>query len=164
MSGKTTLAMWMAKDIRSKTGRPILVLDPYKNPDWQADFITNDVEKFKEFAKANRSCQLFIDESGRNIGRYAGEMSFFATESRHYGHVSTFISQRAQQIDRNVRDQCTRLFLFSITKKDAEVFADDWVDDSLRNAYLLSQGECLAKLKFKPVVKINAFNLAKSVP
>lgn len=150
------------KDIRSKTGRPILVLDPNLDPGWEADFITDDPEKYKTFVLENQGCQLAIDESGETIGRYAKEMTFLATRSRHFGHVATFIGQRRQQIDRNVCDQCSRLFLFSVSKKDSEIFADDWVDDELLNAFTLERGECLAKLKFKPLVKINAFNLSEN--
>ncbi len=154
----------MGKEIRQKQNRPILVLDINNDPGWEADYITDDPEKYLIFVKANRGCQLFIDESGESIGRYAKDMMFLATRSRHFGHVATFIGQRAQMIDRNVRDQCSRLFLFSVSRKDAETFAEDWVDDGLHKAYELERGKCLAKLKFKPIVEINAFNLAKTMP
>lgn len=137
-----------------------MVLDPNLDPEWEADFITDDAQKFLTIVKANKGCELAIDESGETIGRYAKHMGFLATRSRHYGHVATFISQRAQQIDRNVRDQCTRFFIFSIAKSDCKIFAEDLVDDELLHAYQLQQGECYAKLKFKPAVKLNVFDLA----
>lgn len=135
------------------------MLDPNLDPGWEADFLTDDPEKYREVVKQNSACELAIDESGETIGKYAKDMMFLATRARHYGHVSTFIAQRSQQIDRNVRDQCSRLFLFSVSKKDAEIFAEDWVDEELEKASQLDAGICLAKRRFKKIVEINAFNL-----
>lgn len=157
MSGKTTLAKKMIAKKCELTERPLLVLDPNLDPEWQADFMTDDPIKFKEVVKANKGCELVIDESGEMLGRYAKDMAFLATRSRHYGHVATFITQRAQSLDRNVRDQCTRFFIFSIARSDCKIFAEDLVDDNLLDCYNLSQGEYYAKMKFKPAVKLNAF-------
>lgn len=145
--------------IRAEKGRPILILDPNLDPGWEADYITDNPEDYLTFAKANFGCQLGIDESGETISRYAKDMMFLGTRSRHYGHVATFISQRTSQLDKSIRDQCSRLFLFSVSKKDAEILSEDWVDDDLKEAHLLERGNCIVKMKFQPISKINAFNL-----
>lgn len=157
MSGKTTLAKKIVKRKCELTDRPLLVLDPNLDPDWDADFMTDDPMKYKDVVKANKGCELVIDEAGEMLGRYAKDMGFLGTRSRHYGHVATFITQRAQSLDRNVRDQCSRFFIFSIARSDCKIFAEDLVDDELLNAYDLAQGEYYAKMKFKKAVKLNAF-------
>lgn len=155
MSGKTTLA----KKIIAKSNRPCIVLDPNFDPEWQTDYIYDDKEKFLEIVKYNQSCDLVIDESGETIGRYAREMAFLATRSRHYGHRAFFITQRAQMLDRNVRDQCTNIFLFSVAPSDAKIFAEDFVDDLFLEAPTLARGECIAKKRFSPARKINVFDM-----
>ena len=142
------------------TERPLLVLDPFLDPKWQADYITDDPEKYRAFVKANQDCELVIDEGGKTIGRYAKEMTFLATDSRHYGHVATFIAQRRQQLDRNVADQCSRIFIFSVAPSDAKIFAEDFVDKAFLECPDLEQGWCVAKRRFKPAFKLNVFDLA----
>lgn len=159
MSGKTTLAKKLLHKKRDTTGRKLLVLDPNLDPSWQADFMTKDAKEFLEVVKSEKSCELAIDESGEMIGRYAKDMGFLATRSRHYGHTATFIGQRAQQIDTNVRDQCSRFFVFSISKKDSQTLAEDLVDDEILSAYELPQGECLFKKKFSPIKRLNVFHM-----
>lgn len=157
MSGKTTMAKRLVKQKREMTNRGILVLDPCLDPEWGADYLTDDKAEFLRVVKENRSCDLVIDESGETIGRYAKEMAFLATRSRHYGHTSTFIAQRAAQIDRNVRDQCTTLILFSVYKADAQSLAETFNDDLLLGAAELEAGGCFIKERFKPARKINIF-------
>lgn len=158
MSGKTTAAIKMLHKIRAATSRPLLVLDPNLDPRWEADFITDDPEKFKTFVFANKGCELAIDESGETIGRFAGDMMVLATRGRHWGHRCTFISQRAQQIDKNVRSQCTTLLCFSQYKDDAKILAAEFVDPEIEKAYLLKKGEYYLKRRFCDILKLNAFN------
>lgn len=157
MSGKTTIAKKIVQKKIELTNRPLLVLDPNLDPEWNADFMTDNPDDFLELVKANQSCEIVIDESGETIGRYSKQFGFLATRSRHFGHVATFITQRAQSLDRNIRDQCSRFFIFSIARSDCKIFAEDLVDDKLLDAYNLKQGECYVKLKFQPAFKINAF-------
>jgi hypothetical protein len=119
--------------------------------------MTDNPEDFKKIVKANTNCNIVVDESGEMIGRYAKDMGFLATRSRHYGHIATFISQRAQSIDRNVRDQCTRFFIFSQSKADGKLLAEALVEDEFLKCHELVAGECFAKIRFKPAVKLNVF-------
>ena len=59
MSGKTTGAAKILKNLREETERPLLVLDPNLDPQWQADYITDDNDKFKRHLYANEKC-LFV--------------------------------------------------------------------------------------------------------
>lgn len=144
---------------RGLTNRPLIVLDPNLDPRFEADFMTDDPETFLKYVWDNESCELAIDEGGETIGRYAKDMAPLATRGRHFGHACTFIAQRCQQIDTNVRNQCTTLLLFSVSKKDAELLAAEWVDDTLLNAYKLDKGAFYLKRKFSPTILCNAFNL-----
>ncbi len=150
-TGKTTLAFKIAA-MQKQKGRPILVLDPDKRREWNADFITADPEEFLEVCKVNQSCALFIDESGQTIGRYAGSMQWVATNSRKWGHKAHFISQRATQIDVLMRTQCSNLFLFKQSVNDSKILAQEFVCPQLMEACNLKKGEYLAKVGVDGVV------------
>lgn len=144
-SGKTTLAFNLAREYK-ESGRNVLVLDPDLRKEWNAHFITDDPEYFLKVVKMNKSCALFIDESGQTIGRYAPEMEWLATQSRKWGHKAHFITQRASQISPTLRNQCTNLFLFKQSPTDSKILACDFVADELKNAHKLKQGEYLVKI------------------
>lgn len=144
---------------KQATNRRILVLDPNYDPRWQADFITHDINKFDKAVFSNQSCEIIIDESGEMVGKYAGDMMRLATRSRHFGHCLTLISQRAQMIDKNMRDQCSTLYCFSQNFDDAKLLARSFNDDKLSNANTLRAGEFYCKKRFKKIVKLNVFDL-----
>lgn len=133
------------------------MLDPLNDPEWEADYQTDDNEEFLNVMYQNRSCALFIDESGQSIGRYAQEMAACATQSRHFGHKAYFISQRAVQLDRTVRDQCTTLFVFRVGHNDAKVLAEEFGYEELKEAHKLKKGECFVVTRFDPPKKLNVF-------
>ncbi len=143
-TGKTTLAFKLAAKYKLK-GTRILVLDPDMRKDWNADFITDDPEKFLQVCKLNQSAALFIDESGQTIGRYAGPMQWVATNSRKWGHKAHFISQRATQLDVLMRTQCSNIFLFKQSVNDSKILAAEFVCPELLGACNLKKGEFLMK-------------------
>lgn len=136
-SGKTTLAKQMASSYRRK-GRPVLVHDVLLSK-WDADFVTDDMSLFMKNAQENHNCMLFIDESSEAIGRYNRETFWLATRSRHQGHVAHFILQRYADINKTVRDQCSRLFTFRISTYDAKCLCDDWANEKLIGASRLDK-------------------------
>lgn len=105
----------------------------------------------------SRNCALFIDESGAAIGRYAGPMHALATQSRHMGHKAHFFVQRGSLLDKTVRDQCSILFLFRVSKSDAKTFADEFGWDELEKANALEPGECYKVTRFSPPEKFSVF-------
>jgi hypothetical protein len=143
-TGKTTLAFKIAA-MQKAQGRKVLVLDPDIRSAWNADFITDDPEYYLATVKLNKSCALFIDEGGQMIGRYAGAMQWLATNSRKWGHKAHFIAQRATQLDKTIRTQCTNLFLFKQSVGDCKVLSDEFVCHSLMSAYSLKKGEFFCK-------------------
>lgn len=155
-SGKTTLAKQMIQAYKTK-GIKTLVLDPLQDPEWQADFQTDDPALFLRAMYECRSCALFVDESGAAIGRYAGEMQKLATQSRHFGHKAHFITQRGAQLDRTVRDQCSTLFVFRTGATDAKTFAEEFGYAELSTANQLQKGEAFKVTRFSAPEKINVF-------
>ena len=130
-SGKSHLSKVLAHKFRD-SGKGVLVLDPMHDAGWDCDFKTADKDEFLEVVKLNKECALFIDESGQEIGRYNQEMFFLATQARHWGHTSYFISQRAQSVNKTVRDQCSTLYAFRQSKSDADILAGEFAQEKLK--------------------------------
>lgn len=145
------------KAYRAK-GIKTLVLDPLQDPEWGADFQTDNNDEFLRVMYESRQCALFIDESGSSIGRYAGAMQVVATQSRHLGHKAHFFTQRGAQLDRTVRDQCSILFIFRVGNMDAKTMSEEFGYDELKDANLLGKGECFKVTRFSPPEKIKVFS------
>lgn len=140
LSGKTTLAKRLAADYRAH-GIKVAVLDPLGDPEWQADYRTTDPDEFLAVFWQSRQCACFIDESGDAVGKYDEAMQKTATRGRHWGHRVHYLTQRGAQLSRTVRDQCSSLFLFTTSLKDAKLHAEEWNKDDLAKAHTLRQGE-----------------------
>ncbi len=126
LHGKTYLVKKLVKHLLS-TGRfdGCLVCDPNCEPKsvWPAVYTTDDPMKLKAVALRNRNCILVHEECGEQMppgSKIASDCKYFATRCRHQGHISIFVAQRAQDIDRRFRGQCTQGFLFRQTPMDAE--------------------------------------------
>ena len=120
---------------------PVIVLDPLRDPGWKADFITSDPATFLDIFWKSRCCAAFIDEAGETVGRFDDAMHTTATRGRHLGHNVHFIAQRAQMISPNVRSNCTKLALFSVSRTDAKLLAQEWNRPEFENAPELKRGE-----------------------
>lgn len=138
-SGKTTCAKQLAGAYRAQK-IPVIVLDPMNDPEWQADFQTTRPDEFLEVFWKSKKCAVFIDEAGQAVGRYDTVMQQTATKGRHWGHNVHFLSQRGAQIAVTVRDQCSHLFLFTSSKKDSVIHANEWNKDQLMEASQLPKG------------------------
>jgi DNA helicase HerA-like ATPase len=123
-SGKTALAKKLIKEFKAK-GIHCISLDPLSDPDWGADFITNDPIEFENVWKASRACICVIDEAG-TVGKFSDSIREAATKGRHWGHSFLFLSQRGTQIEPLVRDQCSALFLFRSGMQSRKVLAEEF--------------------------------------
>ena len=134
-SGKTTLSLCMARGYR-KAGFAVLVLDPHLNPKWQADWMTDDLEKFLRKVKASERCALFVEETGdesngeKPLGRQPG-FAWLVTQAHHRGHVTHYLSQYHAQVPPVVRCNVRRLYLFSVGLMSAKVWAEQLAQPSL---------------------------------
>lgn len=129
-SGKTTKARQLAANYR-RQGIGVIVLDPLRDPAWQADFITDDQEEFLDVFWRSRSCAAFLDEGGESVGRYDLAMQKTATRGRHCGHSCHYIAQKATQLAPIVRDQCSYLYLFRSGMQSCKLLAEEFSQDEL---------------------------------
>lgn len=142
-----------------KQSRRIIVLDPFLDPGWNADFITTDQEKFLDAFWNNKGCAVFIDEGGRMIGKYNKVMEDCATMGRHWGHKVYFISQRVKQISTNIRTQCSELVVFKQSLSDTKDLADEFVEPMINQAHTLNKGEFILVRDGCATLKLNVFSL-----
>lgn len=134
-SGKTFLAQALAWQYQAK-GIPVLVLDPFNDPAWPADWKTTNRARFMEVALANRGAALFLDEGSNSVGLSA-EMEWITTQSRHWGYRAHLITQRPRQIALTIRDQCEFFYFFRLGPLDSKKLAEDYDSPLVRNAHKL---------------------------
>lgn len=160
LSGKSILNKKLAAHYK-RNGIGVLVLDVMLDPGWNADFITDDPEKYMALVRDPRKClqcALFIDEAGDALDRYLKTFNWLTTQSRHHGHRCHLITQRAQQVSPTVRSQCSILYAFNIGAKDAKIYGDDFNAPLVANkAPMLPQGQCIKIQRFKPPQMLTVF-------
>lgn len=137
-SGKTTLAKMLSHALHGQS-KNVIVLDPMNDPGWAADYRTSKKEEFLEVFWTNQSCFVFIDESGKMVGRYDELMQELATSGRHHGHSVFFVSQRGAQISATVRAQCRHVYLFNSNKSDCKTLSEEFNQEELLKANKLPQ-------------------------
>lgn len=155
LSGKTTLARSLCSYAK-KQGVGVIVLDPIRDPAWQADFITDNEYEFLRVFWASRSCLALMDEGGESVGRYNLAMQKTATRGRHAGHTCVYVAQKATQLAPIVRDQCTNLFLFTSSARDGKVLAEEWNKPELALCHTYEQYEYAHAMKFGTVKRHNS--------
>lgn len=161
-SGKTTLGKRLSGGYGAHR-IPRIVLDPLCDPGWQADYQTSAPEDFLSVLWRSQSCAVFIDEAGDSVGRYDVAMQQCATRARHWGHNVHFLCQRATQVAVIVRDQCSHLFLFRVSAKDADILAAEWSAPDLAMASSLERGEFIHVSRFGACERGRVFNGAARV-
>jgi hypothetical protein len=151
-SGKTIcnkrLAAWYKRN-----GVGVIVLDVMKDPDWNADFITDDADEYMAFVRDPRrclQCALFIDEAGSSLDRYLQTNEWLTTQSRHHGHICHLITQRAPQVSLTTRSQCSTVYAFNIDPDDAKAYRKSFNEPALMRCPDLPQGHCIKKQRFHP--------------
>jgi hypothetical protein len=151
LSGKTTLCRLLARGYRRR-GYATAVLDPLRDPNWKADFLTPRRDDFMRYVKRATSHALFVDESGSSIDKNDPSNDWLTTTARHLGHVSHFIAHRPQQLSPTLRLQCERLYLFSASQKDAALLADEWsAPELVALCRRLGRGEFVFVERFRPI-------------
>jgi energy-coupling factor transporter ATP-binding protein EcfA2 len=137
-SGKSTLAKMLAQTLQ-KSGKTVVVLDPLSDR-WAAKHVFDTPAELSEFMSKNRACHVFIDESGQvfDEGRNS-EFAWIVTRSRHLGHSVYLIGQRAIQIPKTMRDQTSKLYLFTSSVSDGKILADEFNRPELARCASLPQ-------------------------
>lgn len=152
LSGKTSLCRALAQGYKRRKIRTA-VLDPLRDPQWKADFLTPSRDIFMRYVKRTTSHALFVDESGTSIEKGDSSNDWLTTTARHMGHVSHFIAHRPQQLSPTLRMNCERLYLFTVGQKDAGFLADEWNCPALARCAQLGRGEFIFVERFRPVMR-----------
>lgn len=127
-SGKSVLGKAKAGAHRAR-GHGVLVCDPWRSPDWPADWITSSLSALRAKAEASRRCAIFIEEAG-DYGRDP-EFAWFFTQARHWGHATHYLTQYHAQVPPIVRSNCERLSLFRVAARSAAVWAEDFAQPEI---------------------------------
>lgn len=149
-SGKTNLAQCVAGGFR-RAGLGVLAHIPQGVPPWAAaDRCIYDAERFIDTVNRARRCAVFVEMSDASVSKYNDDFIKLATWARNLGHRCFFIAQRHTQINPTIRDQCGRLWLFRVGPKTADILAEEFVDDTLRQACALADWHYMFKERGKP--------------
>lgn len=162
-SGKSCFAKILAGQYQ-KLRKKVVVLDPCYDPDWNCDFKTDCVDTLQEYLYKERSCYVFVDESGAvfNEGNDMGN-AWLATRSRHFGHSVHFLAQRATQVPKTMRDQCSRLFLFTSSISDGKIHSEEWNKPELISCNTLPKLHFMMTDRFSTVKNLKIENYSKVV-
>lgn len=158
-SGKSSAVQRLCREFIKPSGRPILLLDPKKDPAFLADFMTaNAAEFMREVrARAGEQCAVIMDESAKTAGQWAGEMAEVATMNRELGHRGFFITQRAAKLDKDIVLNCSNLMVFRSSGRDCKVLAEDFGRSEILEAVNYDQGVYLWVPSFGPLSRRRLF-------
>jgi GTPase SAR1 family protein len=156
-TGKTTLLVNLSNDLIDAK-MPVAVLDPHLEERWDVDYLTDSPSDFLSYAKQTRIPHiLIIEEAGETIGRYGGDMNWFATQARHGGHIVLFCAQRTSQVDPTTRNNCRNLIAFEQNPKDAQLLYETFNNRLLLKSADLKIGEFIVFVKGQQAKKLTLF-------
>ena len=138
-TGKTTLAHKIARDLLAQKNPPhIIVYDPVHSKtvagDWpeDIDFFDNR-EKFlnwlRHAEKRPEGYAIFIDEADLLFSHSQPENSWILTKGRHLGFNVYIITQRPKMVMPSCRSQCSRAFVFRLSRDDLKNIGDDFAHE-----------------------------------
>lgn len=140
-SGKSLLVKSLVRSTRPK-GIHSIIFDPtaagegYGLNGWEGR-VFSDFDRFARCVWASRGCLVIIDEAGDAFTEHRAAARPIITRGRHRGHVCCLIAQRHKLMDKTARDQCSKLYLFTVNRDDAAELALDWNEQALADAYHL---------------------------
>ena len=163
-SGKSNWAKCMIRSMRSR-GIKVLLLDPLRDPSYEADFRTTEPGEFMKMAfhPESKKCLLVVDEAGMSIGRYNPEMERLATMSRHFGHQSIFVTQSVVQISPIVRNNCENLVMFATGPQAAKMMSEQFGRPEIMETLNFGKGEYLFVPSFGNCGRGNVFDDMKKL-
>lgn len=140
-TGKTTLAKALCGELTAG-GHKTLVYDVLKSA-WPASYVTDDKELFLDVFWQSTDLAVFIDEGGESVGRFDEEMMKTATRGRHNGHQVFYLSQRVTLLNKTLRTQATKIYVFSSAFSDCKLLADDYSCPEIEQAANFAPGSFL---------------------
>jgi DNA helicase HerA-like ATPase len=138
-SGKTALARALVAHFE----RPCLIFDPLRSPGWPTEYVYAEESRFLAAVAQARSCNVVIDEAPELIGGVRPAHVWLATQARHLGHLVHFLAQRPALLSPTVRGSCSHVLALRMSQTDADLLAEEYVAEDLREASELPLGEYL---------------------
>lgn len=146
-SGKSNLAKRFAENAKL-SGANVVVYDPLLSsgwPDGAKKFSTPGA--FLDHIDTAESAHVFIDEAKTLWNHDVKRSDAVLYQKRHQGLLVYVIGQRAEgMIPPNARNQCSKVFAFRQSKKDAETLAHEYGDILLgcttlnKNMFIFADG------------------------
>ena len=146
MSGKSTYAKWVCEGLK-KRGIKTAVLNPYLDPDWNADISFDDPWAMLAWAKQNQKYAIFLEESGEVLQREPA-FNWFTCRARHWGHKTFVITQRYQDLAPALRNNCTQGVIFAAETMDCRDIASRYREPILLNVEKFQPGQCFIVSQF----------------
>ena len=141
-TGKSNLAKRIAQDFAARGN--VVVYDPLESVGWPESALRfSSPQKFLDHVAHAEKAAVFVDEA-KTLWDYderAADLLLY--RRRHQGLLVFLIAQRANMVRPNARNQCSRLYAFRQSAKDAELLANDFNDD-VRVIASFERGEFLA--------------------
>lgn len=130
-SGKSWLAKRMAADAL-KRGENVSVFDPLKTQWPRGAKCFGTVEGFLMHIETLQSAHVFVDECKVLFNEAPKEGEKLLYQKRHQGLMVYLIGQRAESMmPPNARNQCSKLFAFKQSVKDAKFLAEEYSQEML---------------------------------
>ncbi len=122
-TGKSRVMKQFSIPAHRRAGQKVAVLDPLQMPGWNADFQTDDPERFLHVAMHSRSCVLVIDEWPHLMEFFPWkvwrQLIWCYTIGRNFGHLAYALGQTPKWIPRPVMRQCGNGLIFRLEPADA---------------------------------------------
>lgn len=138
-TGKSSLAKWLARALKSTPGFYVAVLDKLRDPDWCGHLVTHDPDVYwRQIIKVARPLKkkiaLIYEESRLSKARDDEALSLAAAAGRHPGIKLWPIAQRLAHVHPDVRENVAERWIFRIESDDAVAMAKGLRLDALREA------------------------------
>lgn len=146
-SGKSNLAKRFAHNA-NLAGQNVIVFDPLRSNGWpeRAEKYST-AEAFLNAIETAQSSHVFIDEAKVLWNHDTKRADAVLYQKRHQGLLVYVIGQRAEgMIPPNARNQCSKIFAFRQSRKDAETLAAEYGEQLLgitklpKNEFIFSDG------------------------
>jgi DNA polymerase III delta prime subunit len=165
LSGKTTLARALSRALVSQ-GHGVAIYDPVGSPTigggWgETPYKFHDEVEFLDFMNDDRvrDVHVFVDEADMLFNHARRENFWMLSRGRHFGLSMNLITTRPKLLHPSPRSQCTRLYMFVLSKDEAREIGREKGLNNL-DAYELDKGDFLIANSASPVVqKANIFHL-----
>lgn len=161
-SGKTTLGKYSAQDF-VRQGIRTLILHKPREP-WPKDAVWFQTESPEEYlsvweqvgtenynkAKYSRDPRVvsdacFMELADGIVDKWDDRFHKCFTQGRHDGHRCFYLSQRAASVHPAIRENCESICLFTVPKKAAQLWAEEFCDDKLLEAVTLPKNAFIYK-------------------